>query len=573
MRLTWLERPVERPVERRVDPAAAAGVPAGHLPSRPFRALALAVVAASVVIRGVLGGRQSYWIDELFSVSASGGGFATMLHRSATEVHTPLYATLLWAWIRIGGTGEAWTRTLSTACAVAAIVVAHRGLRGTGLPDHLRWALTAACAAGGTSLVYSLETRNYALLALGATGLTATTLRVALTTRAGSAGPAASAGRAASAGWAGSRRDRLAWVAWSALAATAHLLGAVLVLACAAVLVAVTIGPGGPDGRGRPTRRARVRQALGWVLLAAAGCAGQVAWLIAGLGRPGFASGTAWIGTPGLGSVRDLVTTTFASGGLSAHRDGFAWTSPAGVFLVLTGCAAAAVSGWVARRANTADPADPADPAGPASAGDGPGDVEAVAAVLLLGITALVGVGVFVIARWQHVWTLRNLSVVAPALMWGAICLAAALAGTGRARRVVAGTALVLLAAGLVPIGVGLARPYKTDFRGLFAYLSTVRAEHPDAALVFVGNGPPLGWGPVDAPLRAAPRAAGTDVDPVAVRSAAAVHRTAGTEVVVIYRGVADPDPGVAARRLAARLDPVACRPVDLPGLGLVRCG
>jgi hypothetical protein len=560
-------------VDSPARPAAARRLPAGGRASRPFRALAVVVVAGSVVIRGALEGRQSYWIDELFSVSASSGGFATMLHRSATEVHTPLYATLLWAWIRIGGTGEAWTRTLSTVCAVAAIVVAHRGLRGTGLSDWLRWALTAATAAGGTSLVYSLETRNYALLALGATGLTVTTLRVALAIRARAIGSVRAVGARRTAG---SRRDRLTWFAWSALTATAHLLGAVLVLACAAALVAVTIAPvatqrrvGPRGGRGVPSRGSRVRQALGWVLLAAAGCAGQAAWLIAGLHRPGFASGTAWIGVPGAGSVRDLVTTTFASGGLSVHRDGFAWTSTAGALGVLTGCAVAAGWGWFARRDA------PGDGAGGGASWDGGGswDAEAVAAVVLLGITTLVVAGVFAVARWQHIWTLRNMSVVAPALSWGAICLASALARTRRARRVVAVGAVALLGAGLVPIGVGLARPYKTDFRGLFAYLSTVRAEHPDAALVFVGNGPPLGWGPVDAPLRATPRAAGTAVGPVAVRSAAAVHRTAGTEVVVIYRGVADPDPSLAAQQLAARLDHLACHPVSLFGLGVVRCG
>ena len=34
---------------------------------------------------------------------------------------------------------------------------------------------------------------------------------------------------------------------------------------------------------------------------------------------------------PGAQDVWDLVTTAFGSGGMSPHRDGFAWSSPLGV--------------------------------------------------------------------------------------------------------------------------------------------------------------------------------------------------------------------------------------------------
>jgi hypothetical protein len=533
------------------------------------------VIVASVAVRVALLGRQSYWVDELFSVSQARRSFGGMLRLGSTEVHTPLYSALLWAWIHLGGAGEAWTRALSTGAAVLAVLVTHFGSRGIGLSGHVRWALTTATAAGGSSLVYSLDTRNYALLLLGSVGLTVATVQAAVTI--------------ADHRWP-SRGVLAAWTGWGALASTVHLFGAVLTLAAAVVLAAVTVL------RCRPPRTGRV---LLWGWLAAAGCSLQLAWLGAGIGRPGFASGTAWIRAPRPHDVRDLLTTTFASGGLSMHKDGFAWTSPVGVLLAAAVCAAAALAGIRARRdgrRRRRPIASAAAPGGPAVAGvaaegvavEGLADagvaaggpavegvaVEGVAAAALLAICAVTVAGVFAVSQWRHLWTLRNLVVVVPALTWGVICLAAALAGSEAGRRAVATAVVALLGVGLVPLAVGLAHPYKADFRGVFAYLADVRRSRPDAELLFVGPGPPLGWGPVDGPLRAtAGSAPGVTVGPVPVASAARVGRTSGTQVIVLYRGVGDVDPEPAAAALAARLDPRTCRTVPFPGLGVVRCG
>jgi hypothetical protein len=51
-----------------------------------------------------------------------------------------------------------------------------------------------------------------------------------------------------------------------------------------------------------------------------------------------------------------------------------------------------------------------------------------------------------------------------------------------------------LLGLGLGPVTAGAARPYKTDVRGLFDELVTLRRAQPQTGVVFLGQGPPPGW-------------------------------------------------------------------------------
>src|SRR5690349_22100012 len=74
--------PQKRPVARRFS---------------AFLALAVVVVAGGVLLRLALLGRQSYWIDELYSVNQSNGSLRQLLQVGSSEVHPPLYALLLWA--------------------------------------------------------------------------------------------------------------------------------------------------------------------------------------------------------------------------------------------------------------------------------------------------------------------------------------------------------------------------------------------------------------------------------------------------------------------------------------------
>jgi hypothetical protein len=519
-----------------------------RLPPIAFAGLATAVVIAAVAVRLALLGRQSYWIDELFSVHESDGSLHSLVTIGSTEVHTPFYAGLLWVWMKIGGSHETWTRLLSTLWAVAAVLVAHRGLRAVPLEGRVRWALTVATATSGSSIVCSLDTRNYALLLLGAVGLTAATVRAGLLGGEGAPVP---------------RGVYLSWTGWATLAATAHLFGALLTLAAALVLACISVARSF-SGRPHPIRPALIRPGLIWLGLAAVACLIQAGWLLNGRRTAGFAAGTEWIHAPGGADVWDLITTTFSSGGLTTRKDGFAWTSPVGTLAAVALCVLAGSSRLRRLRRR----------------GEAP-SIEARAAGILLALAAIVIVVAFSVSQYEHLWTLRNLVIAAPALVWGTICLAAAAAGSASGRRLVAVVAIALLAASLIPTAIGVSHPYKSDFRGLMDYLLTVRTQRPDAGFVVLGPDPPWGWRTAsDRP----------DDDPAwpALYRRVRVHpgvlsypgpkpdaavRDGRTEIVVLYPGVANPALEQEASALIARLGPVgSCRRVPFYGLVVVRC-
>jgi hypothetical protein len=512
----------------------------------PVAALAGLVIGAAVVLRLALLGRQSYWVDELFSVNQTSGSWSNLLTVGSTELHTPLYAGLLWVWTRIGGPHETWSRLLSVLFAAASVAVAHRGLRPVALCHDVRWAVTTATAASATSLVYSLETRSYALLLLGAVGLTAATVVAAVQTLDGAGVP---------------RRSVWAWLGWGALAATAHPFGTVLVLGAATVLGLVCVGWARP---GRPGA------AAGWLVLAGVGCSVQAGWVLVGRHRPGFGGDTGWIPAPGGKDVWDLLTTTFGAGGMVAHKGGFAWSSPVGVVVAAILVLVCSAAGHAARRLPQPDAGRPVGSgAHPAAAPTS----EAPAAAVLLGLAVVVaGIG-FVGAQWTHVWTLRNLAVVSPALLWGVVCLAAALTGTEAGRRSVGVVAVSLLGAALVPTAFGLAAAYKSDFRGLVDYLASAQRQDPAVSVLVLGADPIDGWWAAGG--RPAGDPARRTLDSVTVRPVGldGVTRVAGPQIVVVYHGIDDPRPDAFTARVLDRLGDASCRAVPVYGFGVVRCG
>jgi hypothetical protein len=296
-----------------------------------------------------------------------------------------------------------------------------------------------------------------------------------------------------------------------------------------------------------------------WAGSAVAGWIPLAAWVGRGVREPEFAAGTTWITAPGGQDVWDLVTTAFGSGGMSPQRDGFAWTSPLGALSAAVLVAAAAAH----HRRRARRPNDGAVPRDIASA-----------AGILLATAAVVTAGAFAVAQVWHVWTLRNMLVIVPAVTWGVICLAAAASGSATGTRWTATAAIVLLAAGLVPTAAGIARPYKTDFRGLLEYLVTVQRQEPGTRVVVLGYGMAQRWWPATGrPAHDPGRAAVTgwlwaypgtslDVEPAGRRPL----------VVVRYTDVAEPrhDGWVAAT--VQQLGPTTCRGVPVYGFGVVRC-
>lgn len=128
-----------------------------------MRVLALTVVVG-LVLRLIVW--RGIWLDEATSVQQVHMGFSAMLKNLRdTDVHPPLYFTLLWATVRVFGYGSMAIRLPSIAAGllvIPAVYVAARDLwdRRTGL-------VAAALASVGPILVwYSQEVRMYSLFML-----------------------------------------------------------------------------------------------------------------------------------------------------------------------------------------------------------------------------------------------------------------------------------------------------------------------------------------------------------------------------------------------------------------------
>lgn len=110
--------------------------------------------------------RQSFWLDELVTVSLLRQGFGDMLGQIPETEATPyLYYVLGWAWASVFGLGEIGLRSLSALAGTAAIPVAYGA--GAALVSRRVGLVAAALVAVNPFLVwYSQEARSYSLLAL-----------------------------------------------------------------------------------------------------------------------------------------------------------------------------------------------------------------------------------------------------------------------------------------------------------------------------------------------------------------------------------------------------------------------
>lgn len=107
---------------------------------------------------------SSYWFDELWSVAASSQGPAALHHLLLTDVHPPLYQTLLSGWLALFGDSEPATRLLSWLAYSTAAAVLFLSLRSTD-PLFATYSATFLLA-NQPAMYYSNETRSYSLALL-----------------------------------------------------------------------------------------------------------------------------------------------------------------------------------------------------------------------------------------------------------------------------------------------------------------------------------------------------------------------------------------------------------------------
>ncbi|WP_165367586.1 glycosyltransferase family 39 protein, partial [Phytoactinopolyspora endophytica] len=128
-------------------------------------ALLVALLVASFIARWLLADRNSYWVDELYSVAVYGrwndGALAAVNNLAENSVHPPLYQFVLYHWMNVFSDSEVATRSLSNLYVTLATLFLYLLVRDV---FSRRAALASAVtfALMYLPLYYALETRSYA---------------------------------------------------------------------------------------------------------------------------------------------------------------------------------------------------------------------------------------------------------------------------------------------------------------------------------------------------------------------------------------------------------------------------
>lgn len=122
------------------------------------------VVALTFLLRLSIAGRNSYWLDELYSVYLyvlqPDTLFGALRDLADTSIHPPLYQATLYVWIALFGDSEAVTRTLSNLYVTAGVVFVYlTALRLYGRRVAFASGLVVSLAFG--TMLFGLETRSY----------------------------------------------------------------------------------------------------------------------------------------------------------------------------------------------------------------------------------------------------------------------------------------------------------------------------------------------------------------------------------------------------------------------------
>ena len=126
----------------------------------------LALTALGAALRFPTLDRQSFWLDELVTVSLLDRGLGDVLHEIPRTEATPfVYYVVAWLWGSVFGLGEVGIRSLSALAGTATIPVAYGA--GAVLASRRAGLVAAGLVAVNPFLVwYAQEARSYALLSL-----------------------------------------------------------------------------------------------------------------------------------------------------------------------------------------------------------------------------------------------------------------------------------------------------------------------------------------------------------------------------------------------------------------------
>ncbi|HEX9076895.1 MAG TPA: glycosyltransferase family 39 protein [Anaerolineae bacterium] len=109
---------------------------------------------------------QPLWGDEGYSLFFATRDFATMLERTAVDIHPPLYYALLQAWMVLFGKSDVAVRLLSAVIGVAAIPMVYVLARTLSRRKGAALAAAVLLALSPLHIYYSQEVRMYGLVTL-----------------------------------------------------------------------------------------------------------------------------------------------------------------------------------------------------------------------------------------------------------------------------------------------------------------------------------------------------------------------------------------------------------------------
>jgi uncharacterized membrane protein len=127
--------------------------------------LIIAVLAGSFLARWLVADRNSYWLDELYSVAIYGiwnpSAGAAVERLANTSVHPPLYQAILYVWMDVFGDTERSSRSLSNLYITLATLFIYLLVRDTLSRRVALWS-AVTFALMYSPMHFGLETRSYA---------------------------------------------------------------------------------------------------------------------------------------------------------------------------------------------------------------------------------------------------------------------------------------------------------------------------------------------------------------------------------------------------------------------------